>query len=281
MPTARTNGKKSLMTTKSITPSLEIDSFSGDPNFMTSLARGLTVIRAFSEERQSMSISQISHKTGIPRAAVRRCLYTLMKLGYVNVDNERLFSLRPKILTLGYTYLSFSTLATAAQPILDHVSNLVRESCSIAVLDKNDIVYIARSQTSVRIMSVDLSIGSRLPAYCTSMGRVLLASLPQNTLKDYLSNVKIKRHTNRTIFSITKLQQVIEKVRRKGYAIIDQELEIGLQSIAVPIEDRVGKVVAAMNIGTHSSRSSIAEMETKFLPPLKEAAHELGLMIEN
>ena len=146
----------------------------GDPNFMTSLARGLAVIRAFSQQRKNLSIAQISHQTGIPRAAVRRCLHTLARLGYVTVD-ARGFSLSPKILTLGHAYLSSTPLSASAQPLLDRIAAAVHESCSMAILEEDEILYVARSAATTRIMSVDLSIGSRLPAYCTSMGRVLLA----------------------------------------------------------------------------------------------------------
>ena len=155
----------------------EIQALSGDPNFMTSLARGITVIRAFSQHRHRQTIAQLSLRTGIPRAAVRRCLYTLQKLGYVAVDDGRAYTLRAQVLALGHAYLSSAPLATSAQPLLNQVSEAIHESCSMAVLDGDDILYVARSSGSSRIMSIDLGIGSRLPAFCTSMGRVLLAGL--------------------------------------------------------------------------------------------------------
>jgi IclR family pca regulon transcriptional regulator len=261
------------------TPAAEIQALSGDPNFMTSLARGLAVIRAFSQQKRRLAVSQISQKTGIPRAAVRRCLYTLSQLGYVSSDDGRTFALRPKILALGHAYLSSTPLATSAQPILDHVTGVLHESCSIAILDGEDILYTARSTTTKRIMSLDLGVGSRLPAFCTSMGRVLLAGLEPGELNTFLARAKLTPFTNRTVASPSELKQVLDEVRRMGYAIVDQELEIGLRSIAVPVRDPTGKVVAAINIGTQSSRVPISEMETKFLPRLRDAAEELGMLL--
>src|SRR5258706_12031405 len=163
-----------------------------DPDFMTSLARGLAVINAFSQQRPQQSISQLSIKTEIPRAAVRRCLITLARLGYVGHDPERrTFMLRPKVLSLGYAYLSSIPLVNMAQPVLDRLSQRLHESSSLAVLEEGgDIAYVARSKASRRIMSVDLGIGSRLPAYCTSLGRVLLAGLPPEELKPYLAGLR-------------------------------------------------------------------------------------------
>src|SRR2546429_3376837 len=185
-----------------VTPALEIQGYAGDPNFMASLARGLAVIRAFTQQRRHLTIAQLSHRTGIPRAAVRRCLYTLAKLGYVVADEARGYSLRPGILALGHAYLSSTPLATKVQPLLDHISDALHESSSMAVLESDEILYIARSTTTTRLMSIDLGLGSRLPAYCSSMGRVLLASLSGPELDAYLSRVKLTRLTNRTIVSV-------------------------------------------------------------------------------
>ena len=170
---------------------------SGDPNFMTSLARGLAVIRGFTQQKRSLTISQLSQRTGIPRAAVRRCLYTLSRLGLVGSEDGKTFALRPKILGLGYAYLSSTTLATSAQPLLDRISDVLHESSSIALLDGDEILYVARSSTTRRIMSVDLGIGTRLPAYCTSMGRVLLAYLASAERDAYFARVKLVAHAAR------------------------------------------------------------------------------------
>ena len=259
-----------------VTPASEIDGLTGDPNFMTSLARGLAVIRAFTQQRRHLTIAQLSHRTGIPRAAVRRCLYTLAKLGYVVADEARGYSLRP---ALGHAYLSSTPLATKVQPLLDHISDALHESSSMAVLESDEILYIARSTTTTRLMSIDLGLGSRLPAYCSSMGRVLLASLSGPELDAYLSRVKLTRLTNRTIVSAPELKRALDQVRRDGFSLVDQELEIGLRSIAVPVTDPSGKVVASINVGTQSARVSVAEMESKFLPALLHAARELGTLL--
>ncbi len=259
--------------------SADSDAFTGDPNFMTSLARGLAVIQAFSQRRHHLTISQVSTTTGLSRAAVRRCLYTLAKLGFAGSDDNRHFFLRPRILALGHSYISSMPLATAAQPVLEHISHLLHESCSIATLDGVEIVYIARANVT-RIMSIDLGVGSRLPAFCTSMGRAILANLPPEELESVLARVEFKRYTERTITNPAKLTQALRQIRRDGYSIIDQELEHGLRSMAVPIQNPSGKVVAALNIGAHAQRVSIQEMQTKFLPHLRAAAQELCLLLK-
>jgi IclR family pca regulon transcriptional regulator len=257
----------------------EIAAHAGDPNFMASLARGLAVIRAFAQQRTRLTIAQLSLRTGIPRAAVRRVLYTLGALGYAGSEDGRSFLLHPQILALGYAYLSSVPLAASAQPLLDHVSSTLHESCSMSVLDGDDILYVARASTSRRIMSIDLGIGSRLPAYCTSMGRVLLASLSAPDLAAYLRRARLMPLTPRTEFSKEGLSAIIRTVRERGYAVVDQELEIGLRSIAVPVFASGGRVAAALNIGTQAARVTIGEMEKRFLPVLRTAARDLGMLL--
>jgi IclR family transcriptional regulator, pca regulon regulatory protein len=259
-------------------PPAQIDALGGDPNFMTSLARGLAVIQAFSQRKRQLSVSQISHKTGFSRAAVRRCLYTLVKLGFAGSDDSRHYYLRPRILALGHSYIASMPLAAAAQPILEHVSHIVHESCSIATLDGAEIVYIARANVT-RIMSIDLGVGSRLPAFCTSMGRVLLADLPSEKLEEFLARLKCKRYTERTVLNADKLRQVLRQVRKNGYCVVDQELEPGLRSMAVPIQNPSGRVVAALNVGAHAHRVSIQDLQMKFLPHLRAAAQELCMFL--
>lgn len=250
----------------------------GDPNFMTSLARGLAVVCAFSDHRRSLTIPQISELTGFSRAAVRRCLYTLAKLGYVS-PGPRTFDLEPKVLELGHAYLSSTPLAPAAQLILDRLCEAVRESCSVSILDGSDILYVARSSTTVRLLSVDLGVGSRLPAYCTSMGRVLLAFQSEERLREYFAHAKFTARTKRTFTSRAKLVEELDEVRKKGYAIVDQELEIGLRSIAVPVKAKSGSVIAAMNVGTQAARVSIAELRERIYPHLHAAAHHLSILL--
>ena len=248
-----------------------------DPDFMSSLARGLAVINAFSQQRPQQSISQLSLKTEIPRAAVRRCLLTLARLGYVGHDPERrTFMLRPKVLSLGYAYLSSIPLVTMAQPVLDRLSQSLHESSSVAVLEGGEIAYVARSKSSRRIMSVDLSVGSRLPAYCTSLGRVLLAGIPPPELKAYLADLKPVKRTPHTVVSKEGLRAAIDAARRDGFSIVDEELEVGLRSIAVPITDIRGEVIAAVNASTHASPLNLAQFQSTFLPALRHAAAELN-----
>jgi IclR family pca regulon transcriptional regulator len=259
-------------------PSQQIDALTGDPDFMTSLARGLAVIQAFSQKKRQLTISQVSAKTGFSRAAVRRCLYTLAKLGFAGSDDNRHFYLRPRVLALGHSYISSMPLATAAQPILEHFSRLMHESCSIATLDGLDIVYVARANVT-RIMAIDLGVGSRLPAFCTSMGRVLLANLPPDELESFLARIEFTRYTERTIVTVDKLRPILRLALRNGYSIVDQELELGLRSMAVPIQNPSGKVVAAVNVGAHAQRVSNQDMLNKFLPHLRVAAQELCMLL--
>lgn len=245
---------------------------------MTSLARGLIVIQAFTQQHPQMTISQLSVKTGLSRAAVRRCLYTLTKLGFAGAEDGSRYSLRPRMLTLSHTYTTSNTLSSSAQPILERMSASYRESFSVATLDGDDIVYIART-TVPRVMAVDLHIGSRLPAYCTSMGRVLLAYLPSEQLEQYMAHAVLTPHTTRTVTSVEKLRLALRNVRRLGYALVDQELEVGLRSIAVPVYSPSGRVVATINLSGNAPRLSVLEMHSRFLAPLRSAANELGVFL--
>ncbi len=258
-----------------VSPAKRIEEFAGDPNFMTSLARGLAVINAFQERKRHLTIAQISHRTEIPRAAVRRCLYTLMKLGYATTDG-RTYSLLPKVLTLGHAYLSSTPLAVSAQPYLDRISEQLHEACNLATLEGEQVLYIARSAIPQRLISVDLSVGSRLPAYCTSMGRILLAALDDDSLHDYLEHAELQAKTSRTLYTPDALWAALQQVREQGWCIVDQELEQGLRSIAVPVRDSSGHVLAAMNVSTHAGRVPVSELEKRFLPIMLNASRELS-----
>ena len=249
-----------------------IEAQSGDPNFMTSLARGLAVLSAFDEQHPRLTIGQVSARTGIPRAAVRRCLYTLERLGYA--AGGPLFELSPKVLTLGHGQLAALPLSAGAQNVLDRCRDELQESCSLGRLDGDDLVYIARSER-VRIMSIALHVGSRLPAHCTSMGRVLLAQLSEAELDAYLGRSVLEPRTARTVTSKPRLRELIASVRRAQYAVVDQELELGLRSIAVPVFDANDRVIAALNAGTPSARVPLKELVQRFLPVLRTAAEEL------
>jgi IclR family transcriptional regulator, pca regulon regulatory protein len=256
----------------------EIEAFTGDPNFMTSLARGLAVIRGFSQEQRRLSIANLSKKTGIPRAAVRRVLYTLSRLGYVGSEDGRHYALQPRLLSLGHAYLSSTPLVTAVQPYLDRVSEAVDESCSLATLEGDDILYLARSVTS-RIISVSLNVGSRLPAYCTSIGHVLLAELPPAALDAYLARVRISRFTDRTPASASALRSLLAQVRENGYALAVDQMEIGVMSVAVPIRDVTGRAVAGINVITQTGPGSPADLVVRCLPHLQAAAAALATQL--
>lgn len=258
-----------------VSPAQRIADLSGDPNFMTSLARGLAVINAFQERKRQLTIAQISHRTEIPRAAVRRCLYTLIKLGYATTDG-RTYSLLPKVLTLGHAYLSSTPLAVSAQPYLDRISEQLHEACNLATLEGEQVLYIARSAIPQRLISVDLSVGSRLPAYCTSMGRILLAALDDDSLHDYLNHAELQAKTSRTLHTPAALWECLQQVRQQGWCLVDQELEQGLRSLAVPVYDSSGHVLAAMNVSTHAGRVPARELEQRFLPLMLNASRELS-----
>ncbi|WP_296951368.1 IclR family transcriptional regulator C-terminal domain-containing protein [uncultured Massilia sp.] len=261
---------------RELTIAEQIDALT-DPSFMTSLARGLAVVRAFSDSRKPQTIAQISQKTGIPRAAVRRCLYTLQQLGYVGAELNN-FSLRPKVLTLGYSYLSSTPLTVSSQPCLNAITRELGESSSLAVLDDDEVLYVARSAAS-RVMSVALNTGSRLPAYCTSLGRVMLAHLPAAELDAYLARVKLRPMTEHTVVGQKRLREILAGVRQDGYAINNEELELGLRSIAVPVRGASGQVLASLNVGAQAARVSVDRMKQEFLPVLLRGAQELSVLL--
>ncbi len=252
---------------------VHLEDFEGDPNFVLSLARGLKVIESFDGKKDGITVADAAKQTGLSRAAVRRLLMTLEMLGYAE-SRGRSYRLRSRVLGLGFSFISSTSLVAAAQPVLDHITETIHESSSMSVLDGDDIVYVARSSVH-RVMSVDLSIGSRLPAYCTSMGRVLLAGLPDQELARYMERIRPKAFTPKTITNKSQLREIILRVRRTGYAVVDEELEPGLRSMAVPICNRQARTVAAINIGAPALRVKRPQVE-KFLRLLHDAARTLS-----
>ena len=238
--------------------------------FVQSLARGLSVIRAFDATHPELSLSEVARRSGLTRAAARRFLLTLETLGYVRSD-ARVFALTPRVLELGFSYLSALSLPEIVQPHLEALSREVDESVSAAVLDDTDIVYVARVPTR-RIMSVRITIGTRFPAYATSMGRVLLAGLPDESLTDALDASDVRDLTDRTLTDRSALAGEIQTVREQGWSIVDGELEPGLRSVAVPLRAREGRLVAALNVSTSATRDSIDHVRDAYLPPLQRAA---------
>lgn len=235
-----------------------------NPDFVQSLERGLAVIRAFDAEHRELALSDVARATGLTRAAARRFLLTLAELGYVSISEGR-FSLRPRVLELGYAYLSGLSLPEAAQPHMEKLVAMVNESSSISVLDDTDIVYVVRVPTR-RIMSITLSVGTRLPAFATSMGRVLLADLPDDLLQQRIERIEFRPLTSRTITDRDALLAVLHTVREQGYAMVDQELEEGLRSLAVPIRGGTGSAIAALNVSVHASRASMSVIRREFVP---------------
>ena len=249
----------------------------GDRDFVLSLARGLQVIEAFHEEKDGLSVSEVASRTGLSRASVRRLLITLGTLGYTERKGST-FRLTSRILRLGFAFLTSHSLASLAVPVLEQLSARTRESCSVSVLDGETVVYVARSARK-RVMTIDVGVGSRLPAYCTSMGRVLLAALPSEESDGYLAKAELKALTAKTLTERGRLGRLIRKVHATGYALVDEELELGLRSIAVPVTSCSGLVVAAMNTSVSAGRVPAADLVERILPLLQDHARLLGQLI--
>jgi len=226
------------------------------------------VIRAFNAQHPVMTLTEVAARTGLTRATARRFLHTLVELGYVRTDGKT-FALTAMVLQLGYAYLSGLSLPQLAQPHLEELSLKLGQSTSAAVLDGTDIVYVARVTTR-RIMTVGITVGTRFPAYATSMGRVLLAGLPQDRLDDYLAKVEIVPLTPKTISSKEQLLSILEEVREQGWCLLDQELELGLMSVAAPIMNTTGKVVAAANVSLQAQNVDSQPDPEAYLASVKE-----------
>lgn len=245
--------------------------------YVQSIGRGLAVIKSFSRSADALTITDVAERTNLSRAAARRFLLTFRELGYVTAEEGR-FRLTPRVLDLGFTFLSTMRLPDVAQSTMEEVVAAVHESCSITVLDGMDIVYVARVP-SQRIMSISLTVGARLPAHPTSMGRVLLAGLDDASLDCYLSQVTLAPLTVRTVTNKTQLRRILREVREQGWAIIDQEVELGVRSIAAPIRDRSGRTTAAINISSHSSRVTMKELRSRYLPIVRQAAERISNLL--
>ncbi|MBK1786500.1 IclR family transcriptional regulator domain-containing protein [Prauserella cavernicola] len=238
-----------------------------------SLERGLAVITAFGAGSPALTLSDVAKSTGLTRAAARRFLLTLVDLGYVRTDGKY-FSLTARVLELGYAFLSSMSLPEVAQPHLERLSAEVHESSSVSVLEGADIVYVARVAVS-RIMAVTINVGTRFPAHATSMGHVLLAGLSRAGLDEFLAEASFEQLTSHTIVTAGALRTELESVRANGYALVDQELEEGLRSVAAPIHGPGGEVVAAVNLSTHASRNTPESVRAELLPPLLAAARNI------
>ena len=248
-----------------------------DADLMGGFAKGLSVLEAFGRGRERLTIAEASRLTGLDRATSRRCLLTLERLGYATYDGKN-FALTVRVLSLGHAYLATTPLPDQLQPFLDRLAAAIQESCSCSVLDDTEIVYLARAAQR-RVMSIGLGVGSRLPAYCASMGRVLLAALPNEEVQAVLERSAIRPLTMRTLTEPALLMAEIERVRVQGYAIIDEELEIGLRSLAVPIRNGAGRVIAALNTGVQTSRASVDQLRAEILPALLDVQRNLAMVI--
>ncbi len=246
--------------------------------YVQSFARGLAVIRSFSAQAPAQTLTEVATRTGLTRAGARRILLTLEGLGYVE-SQGRQFRLTPKILDLGFAYLSSLPLWDLAEPVMEALVEDVKESCSAAVLDDSELVYVLRIPTH-KIMSINLGIGSRLPAFCTSMGRVLLAALPADEARRRLLAKPRPALTPHTVTEVDAVMARLDEVRRQGWCLVDQELEEGLVSLAAPIVDRGGRTIAAMNISGQRNRTPPAEMVERFVPRLLGAAREIAQLLE-
>ena len=246
-------------------------------SYVQSFARGLEVIRSFSASAPSQTLTEVATRSGLTRAGARRILLTLESLAYVTTDGKY-FSLTPRILDLGFAYLSSMPIWNLAEPVMQALVAEVRESCSAAVLDDTDIVYVLRVPTH-KIMSISLGVGSRLPAYCTSMGRMLLSALPEADMLQCLEKSDRHARTKHTVTDVTELASRVAQARKQGWALVNQELEEGLVSMAAPITNRSGQTVAALNISGQANRTSAKAMQDAMLPQLLAAAQNISRML--
>ncbi|WP_085522805.1 IclR family transcriptional regulator domain-containing protein [Tuberibacillus sp. Marseille-P3662] len=250
------------------------NNFNKSQDYIQSLEKGLNVIQAFSEETQTLTISEAARVTGLSRPTARRILLTLEHLGFAKSMNG-VYSLTAHTLTLGYAYLSSQNIWNIAHPFMRDFVVETGESSSIAVLDGTDIIYVARVPTK-RIMTINLNVGSRLPAYATSMGHVLLAHLSQDGFNQFLDNATFDKYTDNTITTQEELIENLNHVRERGWALVEQQLEEGLRSIAVPIKNTDGKVIAAINCSAHAGRISKETLKEAYLPLLLTAADKIS-----
>jgi IclR family pca regulon transcriptional regulator len=242
----------------------------GATDFIESLDRGLRVLEVFGSSQQPMTLSDLAKAAGLPRATARRILFTLERAGFVTTDGK-LFRLMPRVLVLASSYLASSHVVSVLQPALDRLSSDAQEISSMAILDGNDVVFIARASPT-RIFSAGIDICYRLPAFCTSVGRVLLSRLPDDELAAALDRMALTAMTPFTVTDRKKLLKTIIADRAQGYSLVDREAEPGFRSVSVPVRRYDGAIVAAINIGAHVDRVSAEQMIERFLPRLREAA---------
>ena len=288
----KTKGKRNLaasddlmsrgknLTAVSAGPQPESDSLSGNArDYVSSLARGFEILRAFSRTGKKMTLSEVAAETGITRAATRRFLLTLVREGYAATDGKY-FDLTPQVLELGYSILSRIDRWEIARPFLERLSQQIEESVSATVLDRTDVVYVSCVQFH-RMISVGVAVGNRLPATYTATGRVLLAQQPEEKRAALLASLKLEPRTKHSVTTKAELKKILEKTREQGYALVDQELEIGLLSVAIPLRSMSGEVIGAANVGVPTVRATPKSMIRDFLPPLRETGEQIARAVPN
>ena len=273
-PAIEQSVRRSISSRSSQYPESATNGHNGDRDFVNALARGLEVIRAFSRLKPRMTLSEVATATDLSRATARRLLLTLEREGYVQSDGK-LFSLRPKVLELGLSALSSLDIWEIAQPIMNNLSERIQESVFAAVMDGYEVVYVARAASFNRMISIGIHIGSRAPVHCVSTGRVLLAALPDTELEKYFDTADLAPVTPYTQTSKMKLRDAIEQTRRQGWSLVDQELEVGLRSLSVPIRNRFGTTIAARNVCCPTPRWTLEDMRSRLLADLMDASQQI------
>jgi IclR family pca regulon transcriptional regulator len=242
--------------------------------FVQSFDRGLSVIRSFNEARRSQTLSEVARATGLSRASARRLVLTMEQLGYVREEGGR-YALTPRVLELGYAFLSSLGMPDLALPYLERLAETVQESTSVAVLDDTDIVYVARVPAN-RVLTISVGLGTRFPAVQTSLGRVMIAHRTDEEIEDLWNRSGRPMTTENTVANLSELKSRLAEVREQGWALNDQELETGVRSLAAPIRNGAGKVVAGVNVTAHASRNSVEGLVSEFLPELLTTADDIG-----
>lgn len=246
-------------------------------DLIAGLEKGLAVIEAFHQEQPRLSITEVAERTGLTRAAARRYLLTLTHLGYVASDRKR-FGLTPKVLRLGQSYLHSARLPRVVQSQLQRIAYALQEASSAGILQQDDIMAIAAASAG-RVVSATLQPGIRVPAYCTSNGRVLVSAMQDAEMDAWLARQRLEPLTPHTIIRPERLRLELLRTRANGYAVVDQELELGLRTIAVPLRNFQGDTVAAMNVSVHASRMPMEQLVEKCLPPLLLAQEQLRTLL--
>lgn len=259
-----------------MTKSRSTDEFAtmrGDPDFMLSLARGIRVVTAFSGRYSALSVSELAARTNLDRAVVRRCLYTLQHLGMVE-RRDRKYRLLPEILKVGHAYFSSADIVRRAQPLLDGLGDKIYTNCALAILSGREVVYLVRSQ-SKKLLGQSLGMGSRLPAYCTSLGRVLLANLPEPDLEAYLAQTRLEAYTEFTLTDKLELREMLSRVREAGYAIVDQEMGLGLTGISIPVRVAGYESLMALSVTVNPKYVHAHEIKARYLHDMERTVQEL------